>query len=180
MDFAVPVEQRVKGKRKKRQVLWPCLRTKIAVKHQGDGDTNCKCRTLNGPQLFEKVTERVRNRRTNRDYPDYSIVEIGQNIEKSPGDMRTQTSLKDHQLTLVGKTYKTYNNNNNNDMAFGFVSVNLWKRSLTIVDTLVTEEAYAKLAGHATVAAKGDLKRFRSSSLYLQFDSTAFHVEWEL
>ena len=26
------------------------------------------------------------NRKTSRDYPNYSIIEIGQNTEKSPGD----------------------------------------------------------------------------------------------
>ena len=36
------------------------------------------------------------NKRTTGDHPNYSIVEIGQNIEKSPV---TQTSAKDHQLT---------------------------------------------------------------------------------
>ena len=39
------------------------------------------------------------------DHPDNSIVENGQNTEKSPGDLRklvvTQTPLKDHQLTLM-------------------------------------------------------------------------------
>ena len=37
-------------------------------------------------------------------HPNYSIVEIGQNTEKSPGDMRRlaviQTPVKDHELTL--------------------------------------------------------------------------------
>ena len=41
-------------------------------------------------------------------YSNYSIVEISQNTEKSPGDLRrltvTQTSVKDYQLMLVGKT----------------------------------------------------------------------------
>ena len=44
---------------------------------------------------------------TSRDYPNYSIAEIGQNTEKSPIDLKilaiTQTPVKDHQLTLVGK-----------------------------------------------------------------------------
>ena len=39
------------------------------------------------------------------EHPDYSIVEISHNTEKSPGDLRrlavTQTPVKDHQLTLV-------------------------------------------------------------------------------
>ena len=43
--------------------------------------------------------------KTKRGYPNYSIVDISQNTEKSPGDLRrhavTQTSVKDYQLTLV-------------------------------------------------------------------------------
>ena len=39
------------------------------------------------------------------DHPNYSIVENGQNTEKSPGESRrlavTQTPVKDHQITLM-------------------------------------------------------------------------------
>ena len=39
------------------------------------------------------------------DHPNYSIVEIGQNSKKSPGDLRrltvTQILVENHQLTLV-------------------------------------------------------------------------------
>ena len=39
------------------------------------------------------------------DNPIYSIIKIGQNTEKSPGDLRrlavTQTPVKDHPLTLM-------------------------------------------------------------------------------
>ena len=39
---------------------------------------------------------------TSGDYPNYSLIENGQNTEKNPGDLRrlaiTQTSVKDHQL----------------------------------------------------------------------------------
>ena len=39
------------------------------------------------------------------DHSNYSIVEIGQNTEKSPGNLKrlaaTQNPLKDHQLTLM-------------------------------------------------------------------------------
>ena len=50
------------------------------------------------------------NRRTSGDHPNYSIVEIGQNTKKSPGDMTrltvTQTPGKEHQLTLISETSK--------------------------------------------------------------------------
>ena len=44
------------------------------------------------------------------DHSNYCILEIGPNTEKSPGDLRrlavTQTSVKDHHLTLMWKTLK--------------------------------------------------------------------------
>ena len=43
--------------------------------------------------------------RTSGDHPNYSIIENGQNTEKSPVDLRrlavTQTQVKDHHLTLM-------------------------------------------------------------------------------
>ena len=42
---------------------------------------------------------------TSGEHPNYSIVEIGQNTEKSPGDLRklavTQTPINDNQLAQV-------------------------------------------------------------------------------
>ena len=50
------------------------------------------------------------NERTCEDHQNDSIVEIGQNTEKSPGDLRrlavTQTLVENYQLTLVLKTSK--------------------------------------------------------------------------
>ena len=50
------------------------------------------------------------NERTSGDHPNYSIIEIGQNTQKSSGDLRrlavTQTPARNHQLTLVGKSRK--------------------------------------------------------------------------
>ena len=44
------------------------------------------------------------------DYPNYSIIEIGLNTEKCPGDLKrldvTQTPVRNHCLTLVWKTRK--------------------------------------------------------------------------
>ena len=51
-------------KRKKRQVCGPCQRTKKAVKHESNGDTNCNWHTWNGPQKFGEEAGRVGNRRT--------------------------------------------------------------------------------------------------------------------
>ena len=59
------------------------------------------------PKGLIKTTGRVGNRMIFQDHPKYNIVEIDQNTENCPGDLRrlaiTQTPVKDHQLTLVGK-----------------------------------------------------------------------------
>ena len=48
--------------------------------------------------------------RTSGNHSNYSIIESGQNTEKSPGDLRrtalTQTLIKDHQPKLMRKTDK--------------------------------------------------------------------------
>ena len=50
------------------------------------------------------------NKKTSGEHPNDSFVEIGQNTEKSPGDLRrfavTQTPVENHQLILVQKTLK--------------------------------------------------------------------------
>ena len=54
-------------------------------------------------RLTEGLIKRLgglRNKRTCGDHPNYCIIEIGQNTEKSPGDLRrlavAQTPVKDH------------------------------------------------------------------------------------
>ena len=75
------------------------------MKHGSNGDTNFNLRTRNGPQRLGEGAERVGNQKTNRDHPNYSIVKIGPNTEKSPGDLGrlaiTQPPVKDHRLMLV-------------------------------------------------------------------------------
>ena len=48
---------------------------------------------------------RIGNNGTGRDCPNYSIVEIGQNTEKSPEDLRrlavSQNPVENYQLTLM-------------------------------------------------------------------------------
>ena len=61
-----------------------------------------------GTVTKELVHGRLENKSTSRDHPNYSIIEIGQNTEKSPGDLKrlvvTQTPVENHQQTLMGKT----------------------------------------------------------------------------
>ena len=56
---------------------------------------------------FNKRRGRLRNIRINGHHLNYCIIEIGQNTEKSPWDLRrlsvTRAPVKDHQLTLMWK-----------------------------------------------------------------------------
>ena len=80
------------------------------MKHKSDGDTNCDWCTRYSHHRIGTVTGEIGNKKVSRDRPNYSIVEIGQNTEKSPGDLRrfavTQTPVEDHQLNLPRKTLK--------------------------------------------------------------------------
>ena len=80
------------------------------MEHEGDNHTN-------RDRVFWYSHQRIINGigglegwRTREDYPNYSIIENGQNTEKSPRELRrltaTQTSVKNHQLTLIWKTLK--------------------------------------------------------------------------
>ena len=95
-------------KRKERQAIRPCQRTEKAIKPEGDSDTNLNWCAWNNPQILGKWAWRGGNRGTSRVNPNYSIVKISQNTEKSPGELRrlTVTQVKDHQRTLVRKTCK--------------------------------------------------------------------------
>ena len=78
------------------------------MENEGNGDTSCGWCTRNNPKGNSKGTRRHGNKRTSRDYPDYSIIKIGQNTEKSPGGLRKvavgQTLSENRQLMLVWKS----------------------------------------------------------------------------
>ena len=66
---------------------------------------------INGTDMIIKGTGGLEIwQRTNGDHPNDSIIENGQNTEKSPGDVRrlavTQSPGINHRLTLMGKTLK--------------------------------------------------------------------------
>ena len=77
------------------------------MEHESDDDTNCNWCSRYSHQMIGTGTGGLGNKRVMGDHPNYSIIKIDQNTEKSPGDMRrlavTQTSVKEHQLTLVWK-----------------------------------------------------------------------------
>ena len=55
------------------------------------------------------LDERNGNQRNNQDHTDYRIIDINQNTEESPGDLRklaaAEIKEKSYQLTLEGKIH---------------------------------------------------------------------------
>ena len=69
----------------------PTIKQKIK---EGDGDIICGWCSWNNPKRIGKGTKKFRNKRTSRDHPEYSIIQIVQKTEKSSGDLRDLLSLK--------------------------------------------------------------------------------------
>ena len=75
------------------------------MEHESDDYTNCNWCSGYSHRRIDAKTRGLGNKRTSGDHPNYCIIEINQNTEKSPGDLRklavNQTPMKDHQLTLL-------------------------------------------------------------------------------
>ena len=56
-------------------------------------------------QSIGNETGELGNKRTSGDHPKDNIIKMGQDTEKSPGDLRrlalTQTPVEDHQLIII-------------------------------------------------------------------------------
>ena len=106
VDFAVPTDSREKLKEneKKDKYLELTRELEKTVEHENNYHTNCNWCTWYSHQRICQRTRGLGNIRTSGDHPNYSIVEISQNI----GDLKrlvfTQTSVKDRRLTLMWKT----------------------------------------------------------------------------
>ena len=107
MPFLQTTERKWK-RVKDRQISGPCQRTKNVLVHEDDGDTSYSWCGWNNSQRLGKGTRRTGNQRKSKDHPDYSIVEISQNTQKSPEDLKrfaiTQNPVNDYLQTLVWKT----------------------------------------------------------------------------
>ena len=92
MDFAVPADYRVKLKNWKK--------TEKTVEHESDDYTNCNWCSWYSQQRIGTRTGGLGNNETGGDWSNSTIIEIGKNTEKSPGDLRTlaitETPVKDH------------------------------------------------------------------------------------
>ena len=97
-------------KAKKRISTSTLLGIKKSVEHESDGDINCNWCSWYSHQRIDTRTGGFGNKRTSGDHPNYYTIEIGQNTERTPGDLRwlavTQTPVINHRLTLSWKTPK--------------------------------------------------------------------------
>ena len=75
------------------------------MEHESDVYTNYNWDSRYSHQRINKGTGGLGNKRMSGDHPNDYIIEIGQNTEKSPGDLRrlvvTHTSVRNHHLTLI-------------------------------------------------------------------------------
>ena len=106
VHFAVLADHRVKLKENEKRDKYLDLAREVkkrTMEHESAGDTNSNwCAQYSHQGIGDK--------RTSGDHPNYSVVEIGQNTKKSPGDLisrtGTQTPEENYQLTLARKTLK--------------------------------------------------------------------------
>ena len=89
-DFTVLADHRVKLKEneKKDKYLDLARELKKTVGHESDVYTNCNRFYWYCHQRVIKETGGLGNKRTSGDHLNYCIIEIVQNTEKSPGDLR--------------------------------------------------------------------------------------------
>ena len=64
------------------------------IEREGDGDNNCDWFARYVQQRIHSGIGGFGNKRTSANHLNYNIVEIGQNTEKSPGDLRNLLSLR--------------------------------------------------------------------------------------
>ena len=83
------------------------------MKHKSDGDTICNWSAQYSHHRISTGTGGLGNKGTTGDYPNYSIIKIGQNTEKSPEDFRilavTQTFGNITSSNAAVKTLKRVN-----------------------------------------------------------------------
>ena len=109
MNFAVLADHllKLKESEKKDKCRDFVRELKKTVEHESNIYTNHNWFSWYSHQRIIKETVVLGNNRTRGDHANYDIIEIGQNTEKSSGDLSrltvTQTPGKGYQLTLMKK-----------------------------------------------------------------------------
>ena len=79
------------------------LKKTTTLEHEADRDINCNWCAQNNSQRIGTWSGGLEHEWTSGDHPDYRIVKIGQNTEKSPENLSrlSVTPVKKHQQTLA-------------------------------------------------------------------------------
>ena len=89
------------------------LDTWKTMEYKSNGDTNCNWFARYGHQRIGTGTEGLVNKRTNGNDPNYIIIRMDMNTEKSPGELKifavSLTSVRRHLLKLVEKFQNSQN-----------------------------------------------------------------------
>ena len=97
-------QSKIERMQKEGYISRACLVTEKTVEHESDYNTNCNWCSWNSHQRIDIRTGGPGKNGIGKDCPNCSIIEMGQNTEKSPGDLRwlavTQTQVENHQLTI--------------------------------------------------------------------------------
>ena len=103
VDLVVSTDHRVKLKRSEKNdkyldFTWEVKKMEL----ENDGYVSYNCHPGYSHQRTYKRTGGLGNKKTSGDHPNYCIIEIGKNTEKSPGDLRrlAVSSVENHELKL--------------------------------------------------------------------------------
>ena len=95
MDFAFEADHRIKSKEIEKSDKYLDLARKLKImEHESDGNTYCNKCTWNDPKSIGKGTKKRRNKWPSGDLSNYHMVNIEQNTEKSPGDLRSLVTFR--------------------------------------------------------------------------------------
>ena len=104
LNIGVPTDQRVKLKECEKRDKY-MHRAREMKKKQWNMKVTIIPIVIGVLGTIPKRTGGLGNKRMSGDNPNYCIIEISQNTERSPRDMRilvvTQTPVRNHQLTLL-------------------------------------------------------------------------------
>ena len=79
---------KIERKQKEGYIPRHCKRIEKTVEHESNDYTNCNWCSCYSHQRIDTRTGGLRNKRTSGNHPNYTIIKISQNTEKSPGDLR--------------------------------------------------------------------------------------------
>ena len=120
MEFAVPADHRVKLKECEKRDKYLARELKRNMEHESDDYINCNWCSWHSNQKMGTMSGGLGKNGTGGDCLNCSIVDFGQNTEKSPGDLKilpfSQTPAEKHQLTLMWRTLNEKNNNHDTDL----------------------------------------------------------------